>query len=100
MFEKKKLKNPILVVRTPEEINKEYSEIIAKLGTLDVELFNIATAEERQAERKETIDALKSKHMDRVVELSQEMDEAQKEIQKKSALKKSEETTQIENAIQ
>ncbi len=85
MFQNKKLKNPILIVRPVDAINKEYTDIIMKLGSFEVELANILNAEEKQNNRKEEINSLKTEIMDRVSELSVEMDEAQKELRKKAA---------------
>jgi len=71
MFTKKKrAKNPILIVRKPEEINKEYSDKIIKIGLLEQELKNIAKAEELQQERKAAIKDEKYEIFERIDELS------------------------------
>lgn len=73
---KKKLKNPIMIIRKPEEINKEYTDLVLKLGAQVLELKAIA-------KRELMIDEQQDQICDQVRELSLEMDEAQKEIQKK-----------------
>lgn len=90
MFKNGKAKNPITVIRDPDKINQEYTEVIIKLGTLEVELLNIKHAEWKQTDRKAEILDLKEGILTKVGELSQEMDESQKEIQRKAAIEKQE----------
>ena len=84
-----------LVVRTVEKINQEYSELIVKLGTLELEVYNIEDAQDKMdtnsalmAKRAEEIKELKKECRDKVEELSHEMDLAQKEKQRKVDLEK------------
>ncbi len=83
MFQKK-LKNPVSVIRKPEEINKEYSELVLKLGQFEIELRAIEKARIQQDEREESIGRHKNEMVDRIQELNDEMNEAQKEIQRKA----------------
>lgn len=83
MFNKKKLKSPIMIVRPPAEINKEYSEIAMKLGSFEVEKEDIRRKEEQMLDRLEKIEINRKEILDRIPELSQEMDAAQKEISRK-----------------
>jgi outer membrane murein-binding lipoprotein Lpp len=85
MFTKKKtLKNPISVVRNPDTINKEYSDIVLKLGADQLELAAIYKAEINQENKKNEIAARREELLEKVEELSLEMNEAQKEIQRKA----------------
>lgn len=72
----KKLQNPITIIRKPEEINKEYSEIVTRLGAQELDLANLSAAQAR-------IKAEREKMISRVNELRIEMDEAQKELKRK-----------------
>lgn len=78
---KKKLKNPITTIRKPEEINKEYSEVIIKLGQFEIEFEALDRAEVRQNERRNELREQKSSLLERVQELSEEMTSAQKRLQ-------------------
>ncbi len=76
-----------LVVRTPEKINQEYSDIILKLGSFTIELNAIRKQEMRSHTRVEEIHKSKEEFLKRIDELSIEMDEAQKEIKRKESEK-------------
>lgn len=80
---KKELKNPITIIRKPDEINKEYSEAVIEIGKAEVELSNITRLQEDQDERRRKIHEMKSKMFSRILQLAEEMNEAQKEIQRK-----------------
>ena len=85
MFTKKKThNNPISVDRNPDTINKEYSDIVLKLGADQLELAAIYKAEINQENKKNEIAARREELLEKVEELSLEMNEAQKEIQRKA----------------
>lgn len=79
----KKLKYKSLVIRDPVEINKEYSEKVIMMGRLELELADITKSEERMISRREEIRKSKEDILERITELSTEMDESQKEIKRK-----------------
>lgn len=82
---KKKLKNPVLTVREPLKINQEYSEVVLQIGNLTIEVEGIKRAEVKQEARLAEIEKQQADLLDRVDELSQEMDASQKEMQRKAA---------------
>lgn len=79
---KKKLKNPITVIRKPEDINQEYSQKVVDIGRLELELADIRKTETKFENRKNEIAVLKEDILDRIMELSDEMNEAQAELKK------------------
>lgn len=85
---KKKQDYSSLVIRTPDKINIEYTTCLLEIGKLDVELINVDKAEEKISIRKNEINLLKIELRDKVMELSYEMDEAQKEIKRKDEKEK------------
>ena len=73
------LKNPVKVVRTPDKINQEYSNLVLKLGGFSIELHAIN-------ERNHQIDQERKLIFSKIKELNDEMNEAQAEIKRKEAL--------------
>lgn len=83
---KKEFKN--LVVRKPEEINQEYSEILGKLGAFRLERAEIARIGNVHVLRGFAIDEEEALLLKRVLELKEEMTESQREIQRKTEISK------------
>lgn len=79
----KELKNQISIIRKPEEINKEYSDLVIQLGQWELELAAMQKTEEKHSTRIDEITNLKEKNIQRIIVISDEMNEAQKEIQRK-----------------
>lgn len=67
-----------MVVRKPEAINEEYSSVVVKLGTISLNLSAIERAREAQDKREQELINEKHQLIEKVRELSDEMDEAQK----------------------
>lgn len=73
-----------LVVRKPEDINKEYSEILWKLGALRTETAEIERLNKLHLDREKSIETEEETHLKRILELKIEMTESQREIQRKT----------------
>lgn len=65
-----------LVVRTPENINKEYTDIVIQIGQCEIDLMTLQ-------ERKTQIIDAQEQLLAKVKELVIEMNESQKEIRRK-----------------
>lgn len=89
MFNKKK-KNPVMTIRPPDAINKEYSEVAIQIGALVIEEDGIERHQEKQGRRLVDIERLKKDLLDRVADLSFEMDESQKKINETAVAKQPE----------
>ena len=76
-------KNPILVVRTPEDINKEYTDVIIQIGQCEVDLCGLQ-------KRKEQIIDAQEQLLGKVTEPAEEMNLSQKEIRRKEEKEKAE----------
>lgn len=75
-----------LVIRDPEKINKEYTELIINIGQIEVELTILN-------ERKQQLIGQQEALLGKVKELSDEMNEAQKELARKQAEERKKEET-------
>lgn len=71
-----KKKHP-LTIRTPENINKEYTDRVITVGNLEVELSMLQKRQTKLIKEQEI-------QMGHIIELSKEMDEAQNELQRQA----------------
>lgn len=68
-------KHPLLV-RTPDKINEEFTEVVLGIGQAEIDLSSLQERKEKIIEQQEIM-------MGRVKELSAEMLESQKEVKRK-----------------
>jgi gas vesicle protein len=94
-----KSKSPLLV-RTQDKINLEYSDIVNKLGVMEIEMFDITRRISAGYRREEEITKQKTEYMERIKQLSEEMQASIEEANRKArveAAKAAETTPAIES---
>lgn len=77
-----KKKNPLLV-RTPDKINQEYSDVVSRLGILELECLQIEALREQQSTREDELLSAKTSLLAKVKDLSVEMEASQAEEKRK-----------------